>query len=243
MTMQGRSSQGPSGLAGVWWGIGAVLCFGLASFWLFGVAGAQNDSTVGDASWARDHVTVLNSKGRFSGPGTWPPAPHEARSPLVRSARPVSTDRPDAVTRLESQARAQELLGDKYSLISSTHPASTEAGAAKGELDRSQLETVWFSRSTNQTVTVRSDAAGGRLLELSTVPANHMQPDLADDEDQLAIELARAFWVDSGESRAEDLEAFSIWALREDGRVYDVRMAYVSFHLTNETIAKAQVIR
>jgi len=253
MTTQERPPISALAVSGV---IGAILCFGLASFWLFGVAGAQGGSTVGEAGWGRDHITVLNSEGRFTGPGDWPPAPHEARTPLVRSTREVDLERRRVVARIEAQPHTRRLLGDKYHLTSSSHPPLEHAGAAKGAVDRSRLEVVWFSRSTNQTVIAVSDAAGHQLIELRTVPAADMQPDLTDDEDELAIQLARTFWQDAG-SDVDDLEGFSIWALREDGRVYDVRMAYVSFHptrehepelltwvdLTNETIVRSEVLR
>lgn len=238
--------------------VGGLVSAGLAaSLWLFGVAGAQGGWTVGDAESARDHVTVLHSQGRFTGPGDWPPAPHEARTPLLRASRPVDVARGQVVDRVERHNEVRDLLGDEYSLISSSHPPSDGVGAAKGELDRSQLETMWFSRSTNQTVIVVSDAAGARPSKVSTVPAGDMQPDLTDEEDEMAIELARTFWAAEGDKRIDALEGFSIWALREDGRVYDVRMAYVSFHrtrehepelitwvdLTNMTVVRSEVVR
>lgn len=238
--------------------VAGLLCAALvSSLWLFGVAGAQNESTVGDPDSARDHVTVLNDRGRFSGPGEWPPAPHEARVPHVRAARPADPERDRAIARLESHPDLGPLLGERFSLIASGHPASDRAGAAKGELDRSQLETRWFSRSTNQTVIAVSDAGGARPASVRTIAASDSQLDLSDSEDELAIALAREFWEAEGDDRIDELKGFSIWALREDGRVYDVRMAYVSFHptrehdpeliawvdLTNETIVRSEVVR
>lgn len=258
MTEQERSRRGPAVIRSPWALVAGVLCAGaMASLWLFGVAGAQSGSTVGDAAEAIDHVTVLTSQGRFTGPGEWPPAPHEARGPMIQAARPTDTDRGQVVARLESHSEVQAQLGVAYSLISSTNPLSDRAGAAKGELNLAQLETTWFSRSTNQTVIALSDAEGAQVTDLRMVPAGDAQPDLTDDEDALAITLARTFWADEGDKRIDDLEGFSIWAFREDGRVYDVRMAYVSFHrsrehdpelitwvdLTNETVVRSEVVR
>lgn len=228
----------------------------------FASAGAQDSDLPDEAN----HVTVLRNDGRFTGPGEWPPAPQTATTPLVgETVDPADESAPlgrnaarsDRTVEAELLALRPEIaaeLGDRYSLLSALHPAAPTA-TDKLAVATDVTEITWFSRSMNQTVrvTVKANA----VTDIATIPAGEAQQQLSAEEHDLAVALAADHWRGEIGSDIDDLIGFSIFGLREDGSINDVRMAYVSFHdgpralpelltwvdLTNEQVVDARVDR
>lgn len=240
----------------------AVVVVGLAVGAFFTSAGAQE----GREPSPEDHVTVLHDGGRFTGPGEWPPAPKSADGPLIaqdapsisgRSTSAVQTTGTPLVEVAKRMAQRDDIaseLGERYSLISAAHPSAPTA-EDKLRVDPDRIELVWFSRAHNQSVKVT--VSDGEAAAISTLPAAEGQPELSAEEHSLAVELAIEHWRGEIGSRVDDMTGFSIFELRDDGSVHDVRMAYVTLHadarsipelltwvdLTNEDIVKARIDR
>jgi len=238
----------------------ALIAVGLGVFF------ASADAQDGREPAPEDHVTVLHDEGRFTGPGVWPPAPQSADTPLISQAAPAISNRSasavevtgaplaETAERMELRPEVIAELGDRYSLITAAHPPAPTA-TDKLAVDSHRIELVWFSRTNNQSVL--ATVIDGGLTELSTLPAAEGQPAFSDEEHARAIQLATEHWRAEIGARVDDLVAFSIPELREDGTVHDVRMAYVTMHadaravpelltwvdLTNEEIVNARVDR
>lgn len=223
---------------------------------LWSAAGAQNDRETARQHDAHEHITVLDHEGRFTGPGEWPPRHKDAETELIRE--PVRPADPKTTTRVAIERldpRVAHALGDRYSLIGTGNPLSEEPDAEKGALDLNRTQTVYFSLTNNQTVVV--ETLDGQITAIETTAARDGQLSLTLEEDAQAIAIAREYWEQAGDERIDKLQGYSIWAIQPGGRAYDVRMAYVSFHvdadarpelitwvdLTNGEIHKAEVDR
>lgn len=248
----------------------AVIAAIAAGAVLFGPAGAQSDPDGAvinpGPDYGIDHITVLDDEGRFTGPGEWPPRPKSATTPLLSDPveadpiEPSQSELPDSARSARSAPAVQDLrvaeaLGDRYWLISSLNPPSTDIGAPKGAVDVDRTETVYFSASNNQTVIV--DSLRGQVTSVTSQSPTLGQPPLIKSEREAAIALARQHWEEFGADRIDQLEGFAIEAYPFEGGHYDFRAVYVSFHidadsrpelitwvdLTNDAIVKAQVDR
>lgn len=197
---------------------------------LWSAAGAQNDRETTQRDDGHDHITVLDHEGRFTGPGEWPPRNKQADTELIREAvRDADPEVTARIAALRDDSRVAAALGERYSLIGTGNPLSLDPNAEKGALDLDRTQTVYFSLTNNQTVVV--EALDGVVTDIETTAAADGQLSLTLEEDAQAIAIARAYWEDAGDKRIDQLQGYSIWAIRPGGRTYDVRMAYVSFHI------------
>lgn len=127
--------------------------------------------------------------------------------------------------RIVNDPALQEQLGDRYALI---HVAPYQK---KGKDSGNQYRLVFFSHTNNQTVTVIS--AGNEVTSLEVVAAATEQPALVQSEQNDAIELARAYWMQRGKLLVDSLTGFAIQTFQADGSPYPTRMVYVSFHVNS----------
>jgi len=203
-----------------------------------------------------DHASVLDHNGRFTGPGDeWPPQPKGAKN---EKALPVddidgNVDEIEAVKAALEDAEVVAELGDRFEAsatdLADLHDKPSDDGKSDGKADN-EVTVVHFSYSENQTV--RTTMTDGEVTSVETIPASEEQPPLTPDEQDWAIDIARAWWQAEGNDRVDDLQGFSIRAFQADGSYHPVRMVYVSFHesadhapelltnvdLTNEIVSK-----
>lgn len=212
----------------------AALIVGIASAtWLWGAAGAQNPRGELVRDDGHDHVTALDHEGRFTGPGEWPPRHVAAETDLIRGGvRDDNGEIESRTAQVRLDGRVEAALGDDYMLIGSDNPISERPGAEKGELDLDRRRTLFFSYTNNQNVMVFAE--GNTVLSVETTPAAGGQPPLTNDEAVTAVEIARAHWEQTGDDRIDELTGYGIRALQDNGQVFDVRMAYVSFHVDED---------
>ncbi len=90
---------------------------------------------------------------------------------------------------------------------------------------------VYFSLDKNSTVEVLTE--NGELKSVKSTPANEYQPEITDEETELAVQLAQTYFVNRGFTRVNELTGYGILAYSPSGRgFFSGRVIYVSFHAT-----------
>jgi len=178
---------------------------------------------------AHDEQGSVKSDGRFTPNilgAEFPPQPVQ----MENQKQYTPTKKNEAELRRTEQTLArvvsipalQEQLGARYAHVLST------PFQPKGNGIGNRYRRVFFSHSNNQTVTVAT--VGNAIKSLQVTPAATEQPPLADSELSEAIELARNYWVQQGESSVNSLTGYAIQTFQTDGSLFPTRMVYVSFH-------------
>lgn len=213
------------------------------------------------------HASDLSTDGRFSGPGgVWPPEPRNATDVVALDfpgeQAPVDADLVPAEVadeRLVPDARPLEValadravidaLGDRYQLIAASDGAQLPE-AAKGQVRPDASRIAFYSLTFDQSVDVL--VVGREVRDLTVQPATEYQPPLSEKEKYRAAELARAHWEAAGDTRLDQLEAFVMLDMADNGSFHPSRVAYVTFHaelnarpelLTWIDLSSEQVIR
>ncbi len=215
-------------------------------------AGAQPGDDVDPEHGDHYHAADLANQNRFTGQGeVWPPRPDGAGAPRsLPIAEPRYDDDP-IIADIATDGRVAELLGEQWTVLA-IGPAAVNGKGAGAAAGQGRIQITFFSRSTNQSVIV--DVTGRRVADVATVDPAVEQLPLNPEEKADAVDIARRYWLDAGETSVDNLEGFAIQAYQPGGSLYDVRMAYVSFHvdadsrpellawvdLTNEVVTEAR---
>lgn len=221
-----------------------------------GVLGGASAGAAGDGADPHTgnhiHSADLDGAGRFSAPGeVWPPRPDGAGAPSLvpEATAPGGDSLPAEVQTASADVAVADALGASWSVT------AIEVGVedGKGNVDTSRSEIQFFSLSNNQTVTATLSA--GQVTGVAIDAPGDFQPPLAQTEVEQAAAIARQHWVDQGAADINDLQGYGIRAFDGENDFYDVRMVYISFHvssdelpmymskvdLTNGTVLDAQV--
>lgn len=181
----------------------------------------------------------------------WPPVPRATNAerlykPVPKSAVPLTKKAAgglgsnavqgksfasagtDAARVATAAALAAGHLGERYELI------NTVPVFVKGQSLGNVYKVEFFSHSLNHTVRVR--VVGGWVTRVDTVSPSIDQPPLGSIERQTAIDLARRYWRLQDNLRVDQLTGFSIQTFQPDGRYFENRMAYVTFHLSLDDV-------
>jgi len=191
--------------------IASISVFG----WVADSAGAQA---------AHDHSDLAHHHG-FSGPGDvadWPPRPATANADLVPADGVVATG---PGLRAEAAATPARYVSGLDAALGTDWVHISSAPGRAGKDDVRPDEEVYFSRDLNQTVIVLFWPDGP---EITTYPADEVQPIVSAAERAAATELGRQWLLDEGFDEATDLEGFGIRAL-DDGELFPVRMVYITY--------------
>ena len=213
-----------------------------------------------DGHDAHDHTAIghIPEQGRFtSNDGevqSWPPqikyideVNWDNRVSAAMLEQKASVNAATVIT--EQDSRVQAALGERYTFISANPIRKKGVESDLGE------EVTYFSYSNN--VTIEVTLRDGTVEAVETVDASEHQPPLMQNEVDAAIEIARRFWQERGNSRVDALQGFTIQTFRTEGAggFYSTRMTYVSFHvdstkkpelltwvdLTTDTVFKAAI--
>ncbi len=195
------------------------------------------------------HAADLNGEGRFSGQGeVWPPRPDGAGAPTEIRQAALGYKSDPLAARAATQSDVAAQLGDRWDVLEVADGVSE----GKGNSGRSRQVVTFFSYDLNHSVQV--EMRGANVTDMKTIAPTVAQLPLNPAEKARAVEVARSYWNEQGESAVNDLEGFSIQAFQPSGAFYDVRMVYVSFHenadtrpdyltwvdLSNETVADSK---
>lgn len=131
----------------------------------------------------------------------------------------------DPAIEVLSDASVSAVLGQRYAHLETIKRQSKWDAADEWQ------EILYFSYSENQTV--RVIYKNGRVDTVNTSAASVSQPALNEVEKAEALSLARAYWVDAGNTQINTLTGYAIQTFQEDGSPFASRMAYVSFHVTS----------
>ena len=180
---------------------------------------------------SHDTPGSVSKDGRFTindGDENFPPQPRRIEN--VRYFKPIkrtASQRQKLETPLDvalQSTTVQEALGARYAHVLS---ARLEQKDSEDSLDQYRL--VFFSYSNNQQVIVTT--AGRSVQSVKKAAASKDQPALAKSEHIESIELAKQYWLDRGNTLANNLESFAIQTYQANGAPYEKRVAYVSFHV------------
>ncbi len=193
------------------------------------IVSAKSPASVSNSD---EEITRVTSSSRFGSDqltDVWPPQPRgitgvRAVAPKPQLMNDAAGDFASAREIAEASDSVRVLLGRRYGFI------SERPKLAKWSKEHLGDEVVFYSYDQN--ITVIATIEQGQVVEVQGVLPTEFQPPLSPDEKSLAAELARDYWLASGDTRVDDLEAFSI--LTYDGvERHPVRMAYVTFHYTS----------
>lgn len=192
----------------------------------------------------------------------WPPQPEGieqvvwfANAPSAAVIAAESTLRA-AVQETASAAAVGAVLGERFVQSTSAFVDDKQAvlaAKAQGKSVPATVRVTYFSYSHNATVEVL--VQDGAVTDIKSIPAATYQPEPTNGEKQRAIDLARAYFVNQGFDRVQQLQGYVIQAYQPEGATgfYENRVLYVTFHagleerpefvawvdLTHETINKA----
>ncbi len=211
-------------------------------------SGQSTEQDEGDHDRDHDHSSTLGADGRFTGPDEgWPPQPRDAvdvvdiplpaesSDPLLRLAEIEAAVQAEGRSNAQAQSdravgadqlvladrRTIDALGDQGRLVAVEQHNDKNDGA-------NSIHLMFYSLATNRTV--EAEVRDGRIVDHVVRPGSEFQPPLDTTEEATAVELARRYWRDQGESAVDRLEGYGILAFQPGGAHYDTRMAYVSFH-------------
>lgn len=210
--------------------------------------------TLADDGQDHDHPQPLHN--------VWPPQPEGiehvvwlANAPSAAVIAAESTLKAAAQQTVRATA-VQAALGERFVQSASAYVDDKQAVAAaqaQGKTAPPTVRVTYFSYSHNATVEVLVQADA--VIDVKSIPASVYQPEPTNSEKQMAIDLARAYFVNQGFDRVQQLQGFVIQAYQPTGNsgFYENRVLYVTFHeriderpefvawvdLTHETISKA----
>jgi hypothetical protein len=164
---------------------------------------------------------------------TWPPQPEGIKNPVLlsnpamqtteRNAKLHREEAIDQVVRVSPDVR--QALGTRFTRIKMVEGQSKDAS-------QHHTRMVYFSRSNNSTVEV--DLEGEKVLAVKTKPAGQYQPELTKEEITEAVEIARTYFISQGQNRVTTLDGYGILGYTKDGKFFENRVVYVSFHENRE---------
>ncbi len=192
----------------------------------------------------------------------WPPQP-EGIDQVVWFSNAPSAEVIAAENGLKAAAQqtlnaaaVQAALGERFVQSASAYTDDKQALYAAQRLGQRAPTTArvtYFSYSRNATVEVL--VQDGAVIDVKSIPAAVYQPEPTNGEKQRAIDLARAYFMEQGFDRVQQLQGYVIQAYQPEGATgfYENRVLYVTFHaglderpefvawadLTHETISKA----
>lgn len=220
--------------------LGLAACVALGAIAAFGIWGVVGGTTAHAQDGHEHDPSDLAHYKEFTLPAgeiDWPPRPIGAGT--LHDAMKVATgaignpDEPNSISLDETEEAAVldsapgarfdfallAALGDEFTLIS-------HAEAREGKYDSIGERWTWFSRSTNQTII--AELGSERRVGIEVLPATLMQPILSRPERDWAAEIGMEWLLNNGFPEAAGLHGTAIRAL-DDGKFYDVRMAYVTY--------------
>jgi len=228
-------------LVPVWVLLGAVAAFGAWSVVGSTTADAQDAHAPDGHKHDDSDAMHLKDFTRPGDKGDWPPRPVRAGKLLVAHAIAKGIiGSPDDVNEIDLAAidaaaivdvtpgalidfALRLALGSEFSLISHAEPQ-------QGKYDSIGERWTWFSRSANHTIIAELGNDGRLSVEI--LKAEEMQPILSRPERDWAAEIGKEWLLTNGFPEVEGLQGTAIRAL-DDGKFYDVRMAYVTFATDN----------
>lgn len=142
-----------------------------------------------------------------------------------RTVKNLANERSSVLATALANSQVSNLLGQRYAVINTVSVKDKWGG------DTDRYEVTFFSHSNNQTVSVAVE--DGALDDLVATPASESQPPLAQTEMTSAVDLARAYWMNRGNTRISQLTGYAIQTFQADGSPYPSRVAYVSFHVAS----------
>ena len=154
----------------------------------------------------------------------FPPQPVGASGVTPVRALPTTRSVMDgaAVEVALADPRVQEVLGGSFEVF--TPWVADDKAPTPGAVE----VTAYGHEAASTAVATVVD---GVVADVGVVAAGEWQPPLNGDERDHAVSIARQTLLADGVDRVADLEGFAIHALDVDGRPFDTRMAYVTFHV------------
>lgn len=170
---------------------------------------------------------------------SWPPQPVGISAVAAVAAAPTDSVAAAAIAAAHSamadaealalaSGEVQAALGTEFVHATTVH--SHPKGATAASKAEAQVRVAYFSYSNNSTV--EATVEKGALTGVTVVAANLYQPEPTAAERTRAAAIARAYFLDRGESRVNALQGYVIMAYRSQGTTgfYDARVLYVTFH-------------
>lgn len=206
---------------------------------------ANNDDANSDSEESNDETPTVESTpvtGHDHGQPifeSWPPQPVGIAAIATVSAAPndsvvgaaLVAERSamaDAEAIALASAAVQDALGAEFVHATTVH--SDLKGATAAAKADAEVRVAYFSYSNNSTV--EATVAKGAITAVTTVAAQVYQPEPTVAERTRAVDIARSYFLDHGESRVDALQGYVIMAYRPQGATgfYDARVLYVTFH-------------
>lgn len=168
------------------------------------------------------------------GDGVWPPQPQgitgvvDFSNPGVEQERRLTLQRrfAELEQRVAARSDLQHALGRQFARVTIVDEED-KMGKARGS------RFTYFSYDTNATVEVLVDGASVRSVK--AIAASEYQPEITDEEIAEATVIARAYFLNLGFTRVQELKGYGILPYRPEGKgFYESRVIYISFHASND---------